>query len=337
MKKQIQFLLLAVGSLVIGAFILFVFNQVAQAHAFAAAINPALGLVVLWSLILVFTCLFAAPVILYYRLPTPLEHPKNESETAIYVQKVGRRLAKNRLLATAKLDYSKEVGVQQALGVLHVKADEIIQRTAKSVFLTTSISQNGKLDALMVLITNTKMVWEVAHVYYQRPAPRDLISLYANVGTVTFLATQIEDIDLTEQLEPVIGTVVQNSALKSVPFVGSVSSAVVDSLMEGTINAFLTLRIGVLTKRYCSALEPFEPKRAKKAAYREASVLLKSIVIQTSGQVVSALMKATRNAGANTIKSGVEAAGQATSRIKNILTGWVTRSKNIDSTANDRT
>ncbi|MES2732584.1 MAG: DUF697 domain-containing protein [Bacteroidota bacterium] len=337
MKKQIQFLLLAVGILVIGAFVLFVFNQVAQAYVFATAINSGLGQVVLWSLVLVFAALFAAPVLLYYRLPKALKHPADEAGKAIYLQKLGRRLAKNRLLAAAELDYSEVEGLQRALGLLHVKADEIIQRTAKSVFLTTSISQNGKLDALMVLITNTKMVWNIAQVYYQRPAPRDLIALYANVGTVTFLAAQIEEIDLTEQLEPVIGTVVQNSALKSVPFIGSVSSAVVDSLMEGTINAFLTLRIGVLAKRYCSALEPFEPKRARKAAYREASVMLKSIVVQTSGQVVGALVRATKNAGVNTIKSGVEAAGQATSRMKNILTGWVTRSKNIDSSASNRT
>jgi hypothetical protein len=330
MRKQLTFLLLAISVLIILAFVLFIFNQVAQAYAFARAINPVFGTFVLWGLTLLFIFLLATPLVLFYRLPKPVSFPSNEAERPLYVQKVGKRLARNRLLAGQGLDYSRTEDIQMALMVLHGKADEIIRTTAKSVFLTTSISQNGKLDAFTVLVTQTKMVWDLAHVYYQRPAPRDLIALYANVGAATLLATQIEDIDITEQLEPVIGTVVQNSALKSVPFVGTLSSTVVDSLLEGTINAFLTLRVGILSKRYCSSLEPFEMKTARKAAYREASVMLRSIVMQTSGQVISAIVKATKKAGVDTVKSGVLAAGQATNRVKNILTGWISKPKSSE-------
>lgn len=327
MRKQLTFLLLAISVHVVLAFVLFIFNQVAQAYVFARASNPALGMAVLWGLIVVFVALLAMPLILFLRLPKPVSFPANEAQRPEYVQKVGKRLARNRLLAGQTLDYSRPEDIQLALVVLHGKADEIIRSTAKSVFLTTSISQNGKLDAFTVLVTQTKMVWDLAHVYYQRPAPRDLIALYANVGASTLLATQIEDIDISEQLEPVIGTVLQNSALKSVPFVGTLSSTLVDSLLEGTINAFLTLRVGILSKRYCGALEPFEMKTARKAAYREASVMLRSLVVQTSGQVVSAIIKATKKAGTDTVRSGVEAAGQATSRVKNIFTGWISRPK----------
>ena len=327
MKKQLKFLLIALGSLVLVAFVLFVFNQVAQAYVFTTAIHPLLGQAVLWGLIVLFAGLFVVPVVLFYRLPKPMVLPTEEAKHGTYVRQLGQRLSKNGLLKAHSIDYQQEVGVQQALQILHARADQIIQTTAKSVFLTTAISQNGKLDALTVFMTQTKMVWDVAHVYYQRPAPRDMIALYANVGATTFLATQIEDMDISEQLEPVIGTVIQNSALKSVPFVGSVSSVLVDSLMEGTVNAFLTLRVGVLTKRYCSSLTPFDAKTARKAALREASTMLKGIVLQTSGQVVSSMMKATRKAGADTVNSGVKAVGRATTRVKNSLTGLVGKLK----------
>jgi hypothetical protein len=331
MRKQLRFLLLAVSTLFVLAFVLFVFNQIAQAYLLASSVSPWLGKLVLWVLIVVFAVLLAIPIYLYFRLPQALAFPTDEADAStkqLYFQKIGRRLATNRLLTEQTLDYSRREDIQKALHMLDAKADDLIRTTAKSVFLTTSISQNGKLDAFTVLITHSKMVWDIAHVYYQRPAPRDMIALYANVGAATFLATQIEDIDITEQLEPVIGTVVQNSALKSVPFVGSLSSAVVDSLLEGTINAFLTLRVGILSKRYCGSLEPFDVKKARKAAYREAAVMLRSLVVQSSGQVVSAIIKATKKAGSDTIRSGVEAAGQATTRVKNIFTGWITRPKN---------
>ncbi|MBC7920560.1 MAG: DUF697 domain-containing protein [Ferruginibacter sp.] len=330
MRQQIKFLLLAVGSLVLLAFVLFVFNQVAQVYLLARAVSPALGGIVLGGLVLLFTVLFVTPVILYYRLPRALVVPVDESGKTAYVQQLGRRLARNRLLQGTSLDYHREADLQKALGLLHARADVLIQNTAKSVFLTTAISQNGKLDALTVFVTHSKMVWDVAHVYYQRPAPRDLIALYANVGATTFLATQIEDLDISEQLEPVIGTVLQNSVLKSVPIVSSLSSVILDSLLEGTVNAFLTLRVGILTKQYCGSLEPFEAGKARKAAYREASGLLRTLVVQTSGQVVSAMVRATKKAGADTVKSGVVAAGQATSRVRNVLTGWVSRTKKVE-------
>jgi hypothetical protein len=169
------------------------------------------------------------------------------------------------------------------------------------------------------------MVWDLAHIYYQRPAPKDMVTLYANVGATTFLASQIEDLDFSAQLEPVFGTLLQNTAVKSVPFVSSITNVVMDSLLEGTINAFLTLRVGVITKQYCGTLEVFNMKTARRTAFREASLLLKSIVMQSSGQVVTAIMKATRKAGAQSVRAVVDDATRASYNVKNGLTRLATR------------
>lgn len=324
MRKQLKFLLVAVSSLVLVAFGLFVFNQVMQVYLYTSTINALLGKAVLWSLVLLFAVLFIVPVVLYFRLPTPLPPPESEEGRAVYLEKLRKRLVRNKFLRSEGLvAFSEETAIQQALAVLDARADVLIKNTAKSVFLTTAISQNGKLDALTVLITQTKMVWDIAHIYYQRPAPRDMLTLYANVGAATFLATQIEDLDISEQLEPVVGSLMQNSALKSVPFVGSISSVVVDSLMEGTINAFLTLRVGIVTKRYCGTLDVFNARTARRAAFKEATGMLRTLVLQTSGQVVSAIVQATKKAGIDTVKSGVDATGRAAMGVKNTLGGWL--------------
>ncbi len=316
MRQQLKFLVISLALLTLVAFVLFVVNQVAGIYTLAKAVHPGFGLAVLWSLILLFVGLFSLPVYLYLRLPKPLPLPENDEGRVAYFQALGKRLGRNRLLTGEQFNWTEEKEIQRALTLLDNRADNMIQNTAKSVFLTTAISQNGKLDALTVLITHSKLVWDIAHVYYQRPSLRDLTTLYANVGATTFMASQIEDIDLSEHLEPVLGNLLQNSALKSVPFVGSVSGLIMDSLMEGTVNAFLTLRVGIITKRYCGSLTTQLRGQVRRAAYREAAGMLGQIVRSVSGQVVRSITDSVKRSGANTVKSGLQVAGRASDRVR---------------------
>ncbi|MDJ1501637.1 DUF697 domain-containing protein [Xanthocytophaga agilis] len=322
MMTQIKRLATAIGILFLVLFIIIIFNQLMQVYLYASTVNHTLGIVVLTVLTTVFVVLLVVPVALFFRLPKPLLAPDSEDDMPAYIPQLSARLAKNKMLLGHTFDWSQKEELQRALYVLDTQANEIIQKTARNVFLSTSISQNGKLDALMVFSTHTKMIWDIAHIYYQRPTLKDMISLYSNVGTTTLLATQIEDLDISEQLEPVLGTVLQGSAVRSIPFIGPLSSVIMDSLLEGSVNAFLTLRVGVITKRYCGTLEPFNPKKARKAAIAEASVMLKVLVLQVSGQVVNAILKTARNAGSNTVRSGMELAGKATRNVKRGFFGW---------------
>jgi Domain of unknown function (DUF697) len=309
--------------------VMVIFNQIMQLHLYAASVNVVFGTVVLVVLSVLFVGLLAAPVLLFYRLPQSLTPPENEAEMPEYRQKMGKRLAANKLLKSENYNFSQPEQMQKALSVLDLQANAVMQKTARNVFLATAISQNGKLDALMVLTTHTKMIWDVAHIYYQRPSPRDLLRLYSNVAATTLLASQIEDLDISEQIEPVLGTVLQGSAMKSVPFVGPLSGVILDSLLEGSINAFLTLRVGVITKRYCGALEPFQARKARRIALAEASGMLKTLVVQSSGQVVNAMLKTARKAGADTVRSGVQIAGKATQTVKKGFYGWFRRGSPI--------
>ena len=320
MKKQLTYFFTAITVLVLGAFFLFVFNQIMQVYQYASTLNPIFGQVVLWTLSALFILLLIIPVVLYYRLPQSLPMPETEEERAAHMVRLGKRLSRNQLLLEEKLTFQVEDDFTRAFALLDEKANEVIVRTAKGVFLTTAVSQNGKLDALTVLITQTKMVWDLAHIYYQRPAPRDFLRMYSNVAAATFFAAQLEDMDVSEHVEPVVGTLLQSSALKSVPFLGTATNIIMDSLLEGTVNAYLTLRVGVVTKRYCGAPDHFVPSRARRAAYAEAAGMLRRLVMESSGQVIASMAKATRRAGANTVKSGMRAVGKATGTVKSGFT-----------------
>ncbi len=319
MKKQLRKLATFIAIAVILAFTLFVINQVAAIYANLTALNPTIANIVLGLLILIFAAVLITPFIIYFKLPKPLKRPQSAKEQEVYILQLGKRLSKNKHLNTEDYDFAKQADVEKALLVLEEKANEAIQKTAKSVFFTTAVSQNGKLDALTVLLTQSKMVWEVAHIYWQRPALRDIFNLYGNVGATAFLASEIEDLDISRQIEPILNAMFKSPG-KSLPIVGHAAHIIMDSILEGSVNAFLTLRVGIITKRHCGSIEVLDRKAVRKNAFLEASGLLKSLVVSSSGKVISSLVKATKRTGINTVKSGVSALENTAKTIKHNIT-----------------
>lgn len=326
MRKQFRFLFFSILGILGFAFVLFMINQINGIYALSSGVSPIFGQVVLWALIVLTIAIVSLPVIIYFRLPKALDQEEAKSDLPAYQQKLSNRLKKNKLLIKNNLVPESPDDLKKAIDFLNLEADKEIKNIAGTVFLTTAISQNGKLDALTVLATQSKMVWRIAHIYYQRPTLKDMGRLYSNVAIATFLASEIEDLDISEQFQPVIQAMMRNTASKSIPIVGSTANIIMDSLLEGTTNAFLSLRVGIIAKKYCGSIEAFDKRKAKRRAYIEASEMLGKIVIQSSGQVISSVIKATKNAGVETFKSGVETVKKSGEKVKNSI---VNTSKNI--------
>ncbi|MDN5200510.1 DUF697 domain-containing protein [Fulvivirgaceae bacterium BMA10] len=332
MRKQIKTFAIFISILIIFAFVIFVINQVAALYANVSALNPMLGNIVLGAISPIFLVLIVVPIVMYLRLPSPLKYPEKESQQAYYLKKVASRLSKNKLLQNENFDLGQEEGIKAAMQKLDIEANDVIYKTASNVFLTTAISQNGKLDALTVLIIQTRMIWKVSHVYWHRPALRDMINLYANVAGTTFLTAEVENLDISKQMEPILSAMLKSPG-RSLPIVGHAAHIVMDSLLEGSINAFLTLRVGIISRRYCSSLQAFDKAEVRKNAFLEASGMLKNLVVKSSGNVISSILKATKNAGFNTIKSGAGAVGKAAGNVKSGIESFaekigVTKKKN---------
>ena len=64
--------------------------------------------------------------------------------------------------------------------------------------------------------------------------------------------------------------------------------------LDGTANAYLTLRIGIITKKYCGALVKLETKSIRRLASLEAARLLGGIVVASSRKVTSAIYEAVK-------------------------------------------
>ena len=195
-----------------------------------------------------------------------------------------------------------EEDIDAALRRLDEAADEIIRRAAARVFLTTAVSQNGSLDALFVLGVQSRLVWDVARVYRQRPSLRDMGWLYANVAATAFVAGEIEDLDLAEQLQPVIQNALGGVA-GAVPGLQVASSILAASIVSGTANAFLTLRVGIVARRYCGAVTRPEAREVRRTAFTEAAAMLTGIAATGAKRVVGAVARASGRTVAKTAGS----------------------------------
>ena len=215
-----------------------------------SSFSKEIKLIAVWlSAIIVFlTVLLLVPVFLFLRLPQTLTPPKEEDQVRKHKRRVFQRIRKNKLLIAEGLVPASEDQLEASLTRLNEEADKIIKQTALSVFLTTSISQNGRLDAFTILFTHSRMVWKICHLYHQRPGLRDLAHLYANIGATTFLVSEIEDLDISLQLESLLSGVTKSTSFSSIPVVGPTATLVMDSLFEGSTNAFLTLRVGIIAR-----------------------------------------------------------------------------------------
>ena len=181
--------------------------------------------------------------------------------------------------------------IESALAELDDRADEVVRDVGGRVFLTTAISQHGALDAVMVLALQARLVWDVAHIYAQRPTLRDMATLYVNVVGTAFVAGEIEDAELSEYVQPIISSVL-GSAASMVPGLQVTSTVVVGSLVSGSANAFLTLRVGIMAQEYSRGLLRPERGPLRRAATLKAAGALGAITAAGATAVWSAIARA---------------------------------------------
>lgn len=293
MNKTLKTIVLFVSASIVFFFVLFVINQTAQVVQLADKVSPPFGNFVFWALLLVYAILLFIPMFLFLSLPKSLTPPKSEDapEFGAYLAAVKKRLASNSHVKG--LELLNRQNVEEALSILGKKSDEIIRQTASTVFISTAISQSGRLDAFLVLSAQSRMIWRIARLYYQRPTFRDLIQLYANVAGTVFLASELDDADISEQVEPVLSSTLGALAV-SIPGVQLAASLLVNSVLTGTANAFLTLRVGIIARRYCGSLVIAEKRTLRRAASAEAAKLLGSIVRQGTTKLSKALWKVSK-------------------------------------------
>jgi hypothetical protein len=228
--------------------------------------------------------------------PTP-------EELAGFRRELVKRLGRNRVLKDSGVDVRDESGLELGLEVLRRRADEEIRGTAKRVFIGSAISQNGRLDSLVVLFLISRLAWRISKLYAQRPHYRELVNLYVNIAATSFLAGSIEEFGIEEYIHELMGPLVAGSALGVMPGAEAVASTVTSSVLSGSTNALLAMRCGIVARNYMS-LDLDRRGAMRRSATLEAARMFMSISGETVAQVTKLLVKGSSRA----VKGGAKKA-----------------------------
>src|SRR6266404_6997685 len=132
--------------------------------SFAERIHPVAGTIAFWGICLAAGFFALYCLIAYARLPAALVPPKETSgpKHEAYLRALRVRLANNP--RARELPLATTVEIEAAVAQLSKEADLVVRRTASTVFLSTALMQNGRLDGLIVLFTQIQMVGRIARI-----------------------------------------------------------------------------------------------------------------------------------------------------------------------------
>lgn len=123
--------------------------------------------------------------------------------------------------------------------------DTIVVDSARDTLVLTGASQSHFLDMLIVLVNNFRMIKKIVVLCGFRPTFLRTIKLYAHVFASSLIADGLQKQEITTLL---------NTSLKGG------AKMLTDSAVNGAVNAFFILRIGILTKNFLYAENPNKMK-----------------------------------------------------------------------------
>ncbi len=224
-----------------------------------------------------------------------LRDDPTEAERQAFARELARRLKKNPHVRAAGIRATDEHFLEKALDVLDARAGEEIRNNAKRVFLGTALSQNGRLDALIMFVSLARMIWRVSGIYNQRPTPAELWSVYSTVSSATFISFSIEALDIprtiTESMNELLPAVTPVMAASSVPLMGPMMQQCTSAVIDGAANGLLAIRAGVVTRSAFRFAALGREEARQQACVREAGTMLAEISRETVGAIVEAFRK----------------------------------------------
>lgn len=300
MNNTLTRLITAALLMLIGGFILFMLNQIADLARLCALYFPQSHDYVLFGLSALFLGACLSPLVIYLFRPGPLVMPDDPTpaEEQEFISKLRKRLRRNKYVRQSGIRLNTNEDLELALDMLDEISTSKMKTVASRIFLSTAISQNGQLDSFIVLGSLVKLVWDVSKIYNQRPSFRDMVAVYANVAGTAFFAGAVEELDIQSQIEAIMSPVLAGSALGMIPGAGGLTSIVTASILDGSTNAFLALRVGIITRGHFNFHADKRSAGYRRRILKEAAVLLLSIAMDSTKMITTAYLKTiTRSAG----------------------------------------
>jgi hypothetical protein len=203
--------------------------------------------VVLIIILIAFIYFVFIPVYKIFTLPVnPGPVSSKSLEQKLIADRV-KRFSKNKYLKENNIEIKTTDDINedydQTISILEEECTRIRKKYVAQLFYSSSISQNGFIDALLVLSYSVNMVKEIFILYNGRVTNRDLW----NISKKIYLSIAIAGSEGIEYVTDEIITKLASDGVKSIPFIDKI----LGSIADGFLNALLLNRISYITENYC--------------------------------------------------------------------------------------
>ncbi len=130
-------------------------------------------------------------------------------------------------------------------GSVKKSAREVIFKCSMKSAMYSALSQESKIDTMLVATVNLQMIKDIVFLYGFRPSDTRLVKIFAAVVRNALVAYGLGGVKIGNGIVRTMG-----DAAKGIPFLGSVISVLVDSSVQGLANGTLSAVIGYQTIRY---------------------------------------------------------------------------------------
>ena len=160
--------------------------------------------------------------------------------------------------------------------------NKIIMNNAKTVLISTAVCQNGKLDMITVLSMNIKMIKEIVLKCGYRPSYSKLGKLIVNVLGTSLIAENLDGLDFNELFPQTT-----LNAFSEIPLIKPITN----SLMNGITNALMTIRIGVVTRKYLFTNGKLSKSKIRVEAIKESLKVISVVIKDALAFIPSKIIK----------------------------------------------
>jgi len=224
-----------------------VVRELLELYYYAQNIHPLLGFFVLALIMITFIYFVLIPAYKIYTLPVNPGPVASKSKEEALIAKRLKRFSKNKFLNDAKIEIdSSQTNIEKYNKTIHILEKEcanIRKKYVAQLFYSSSISQNGFIDAMLVLSYSVNMVKDIFVLYNGRVTNRDLL----NIAKKIYYSIAIAGSEGIEYVTDEIITKLASDGIKSIPFIDKI----LGSIADGFLNALLLNRISYITENYC--------------------------------------------------------------------------------------
>ena len=130
-------------------------------------------------------------------------------------------------------------------GSVKKSARDIIFKCSMKSAMYSALSQESKIDTMLVAVVNLQMIKDIVFLYGFRPSDTKLVKIFAAVVRNALIAYGLGGLKIGNGIARTMG-----DAAKGLPLLGSVIAVLVDSSVQGLANGTLSAVIGFQTIKY---------------------------------------------------------------------------------------